>query len=81
MTGNTRKTKVSRDTHPTDARPTKTSRQLFLWEPPTRTTDEHIEKADLYHDGDEDASTTDSTRNDERQLQWTHRWLEESTLE
>ena len=81
MTGNTRKTKASRDINPTDTRPMKTSRQLSLWEPPPRKADEQIGKADLPHEGDEDASTTDSTWEEERQIQWIHRWLEESTLE
>jgi hypothetical protein len=82
--GNKRKTKAtpaSRDTNPTEARPIKTSRQLYLWEPHPWKADKQAGNADLPHDMDEDASPPESTREEERKLQWIHRWLEESTLE
>ena len=83
-TGNTRKTKAtlaSRDTNPTDARPIKTSQQLSLWEPHSRKAAKQAGNADQLHGMDEDASLPESTLEEDRQLQWVHRWLEESTLE
>jgi hypothetical protein len=71
----------SRDNNPSEARPIKTSRQIYLWEPHPRKADEQAGSADLHHDMGEDASPPQSTRAEERQLQWIHPWLQKSTLE
>jgi hypothetical protein len=77
----TKATQASRDTNPSVDRPIKMSRQLYLWEQHPRKEDEQAENVDLPHVMDEDASPPQSNREEERQLQWIHRWMEESTLE
>ena len=69
------------DTSSTDARPTKTLGQLHLWESHPRSEDGQSGHADQHHNMEEDASSHQSTLEEERQLQWLHRWFEESILE
>jgi hypothetical protein len=74
-------TRTHLDTSSTDARPTKTLRQLHLWESHPRSEDGQSGHADQHHNMEEDASSHQSTLEEERQLQWLHRWFEESILE
>ena len=74
-------TQAFREINSLEDRPVKTSRQLQLWEPHPGKVDEQASHADPPQDMDAEASPPLSTREEDRQLQWIHRWLEEGTIE
>ena len=67
--------------HSIEERPVKTSRQLQLWEPHPGKVDEPTRHDDPIQAVETEATPSPSVQEKERQLQWIHRWLEESTQE
>ena len=61
-----------------EERPVKPLRQLQLWEPHPRTVDERTRHDDPIMAVETKATPSPSAQEEERQLQWIHRWLEES---
>ena len=65
-----------------EERPVKTSRQLQLWEPHPGKAVEQTRHDDPIQVVETEATPSPSVQEEEeRQLQWIHRWLEESTQE
>ena len=67
-----------KEINPTEDRPVKTSRQLQLWEPHPGKVDEQARHEDPTQVVETEATPPPSAQEEERQLQWIHRWLEES---
>ena len=80
-----RRTRVTpldgQELHSIEERPVKTSRQLKLWEPHPGKADEQTRHDDPMQAVETEATPSPSVQEEERQLQWIHRWLEESTQE
>ena len=84
-TGAKRRTRVTpldgQELNSTEERPVKTLRQLQLWEPHPGTVDEQTRHDDPIQAVETEATPSPSAQEEERQLQWIHRWLEESIQE